>query len=240
MSDIVLFKAKIEDNIKSGVSSLVLPNFENRDQSLSSYISYVNSIPMLSLQEEVEFAKNFMENKDLEAANKLILSHLRVVIKIAFQFSRYKVPLMELIAEGNYGLVRAVQKFDYTKGFRFVTYAIWWIRAAIREYLANFTSVVRSGVKKIQDYSSDISLSNIDNISIDSEDMNEGIDLSNKILKIKKAAEKLSDREREIFYARAFEKNDTLEVLAKRFSISKERVRQIYESSLEKIKNMVS
>lgn len=207
------------------------------DKGLGSYIKYVNSIPMLSLEDEVMYAKDYFENKNKESANMLILSHLRVVVKVASNFSRYGVSMMELISEGNYGLVRAVEKFDYTKGFRFVTYALWWVRAAIKKYVSDSFSIVKSGIKHVSgsDVSIDSEMENV--LRYDSIGVEDSVEISIQNKKIKFAIEKLNEREREIFCARFFEKK-TLDELSSRFQISKERVRQLQNIAFLKVKKI--
>ncbi|MEI6484335.1 MAG: sigma-70 family RNA polymerase sigma factor, partial [Betaproteobacteria bacterium] len=109
----------------------VLPPLGNLD----AYISAVNRLPMLTLEQEQEFAKKLKENNDLEAAGKLILSHLRLVVSISRQYAGYGLPHADLIQEGNVGLMKAVKRFDPEHGVRLVSYAMHWIKAEIHEYI---------------------------------------------------------------------------------------------------------
>lgn len=120
------------------------------DAGLASYIQKVNSLPYLTQEEEYMLAKRLAEHQDLEAAHKLTTSHLRLVVKIAMGFRGYGLPLLEMISEGNIGLMQAVKKFDPEKGFRLSTYAIWWIKASIQEYILRSWSLVKIGTTAAQ------------------------------------------------------------------------------------------
>ena len=100
---------------------------------------------MLDAEEEYMLAKNWRENGNLQSAHKLVTSHLRLVAKIAMGYRGYGLPVNELISEGNLGLMQAVKKFDPDKGFRLATYAMWWIKAAIQEYVLKSWSLVKMG-----------------------------------------------------------------------------------------------
>ena len=117
---------------------------------LNQYLSAVNKFPILSEKEEYMLAKRWQNHKDSQAARKLITSHLRLVARIAFGFRGYKLPLEDLISEGNVGLMKAVKKFDPEKGFRLSTYAIWWIRASINEFILKSWSLVKLGTTAAQ------------------------------------------------------------------------------------------
>jgi RNA polymerase sigma-32 factor len=110
---------------------------------LNSYLWEIRRFPMLEPHEEYMLAKRWREYGDHEAANKLVKSHLRLVAKIARSYRGYGLPISDVIAEGNVGLIQAVQRFKPEKGFRFATYAVWWIRAAIQEYILRSWSLVR-------------------------------------------------------------------------------------------------
>lgn len=120
------------------------------ESALSSYMDKVNKLPYLTPEEEYMLAKRLADHQDLDAAHKLITSHLRLVVKIAMGFRGYGLPLLEMISEGNIGLMQAVKKFDPEKGFRLSTYAIWWIRAAIQEYVLRSWSLVKIGTTAAQ------------------------------------------------------------------------------------------
>ena len=106
--------------------------------------------PVLSKQEEYEIAVNYHENGDLEAANKLVLSNLRFVMKIAGEYKTYGFPLMDLIQEGTIGLMHAVKKFNPYKGYRLISYAVWWIKARIHGHIMKFWSSVKIGTTQAQ------------------------------------------------------------------------------------------
>ena len=112
---------------------------------LTRYIEEIRRVPMLEPQDEYLLAKRWREHDDLEAVHKLVNSHLRLVIRIATGYRGYGVPISELISEGNVGLMQAVKRFEPEKGFRLATYAMWWIKAAIQEYILRSWSLVKMG-----------------------------------------------------------------------------------------------
>jgi RNA polymerase sigma-32 factor len=112
---------------------------------LSRYLEEIRRFPMLEPQEEYMLAKRWREHEDREAAHKLVTSHLRLVAKIAMGYRGYGLPIGEVISEGNVGLMQAVKRFDPDKGFRLATYAMWWIKAAIQEYILRSWSLVKMG-----------------------------------------------------------------------------------------------
>jgi RNA polymerase sigma-32 factor len=118
--------------------------------NLSRYLREIRSFPMLEPQEEYMLAKSWREHEDLDAAHKLVTSHLRLVAKIAMGYRGYGLPLGELISEGNLGMMQAVKRFDPDRGFRLATYAMWWIRAAIQEYILHSWSLVKLGTTAAQ------------------------------------------------------------------------------------------
>jgi RNA polymerase sigma-32 factor len=118
--------------------------------SLTSYLSKIKKFPMLTHKEEYTLAKNWKEKGDLKSAQKLVTSHLRLVAKIAMGYRGYGLPVSELISEGNIGLMQAVKKFDEKKGFRLATYAMWWIKASIQEYVLRSWSLVKMGTTTAQ------------------------------------------------------------------------------------------
>ena len=256
---------------------------------------------MLTAEEEYMLAKRFKEHGDSEAAHKLVTSHLRLVAKIAMGYKGYGLPVTDLISEGNVGIMQAVKKFDPEKGFRLATYAMWWIRAQIQEYVLHSWSLVKIGttaaqkklffnLRKIKNQ-----LSSIDSGSLSPEnvreiatrlDVKEGevIDMENRLfssdqsLNIRvgeendiewqdliedknetqdkifekkdeynfrknvftKALNILNEREKEIIKLRKLnEKPLKLEELSKKYKISRERVRQIEEKALEKLRKEV-
>jgi|TARA_A100001391_G_C5037940_1_gene270077 RNA polymerase sigma-32 factor len=120
------------------------------EQGLSSYLAEIRRFPMLSKDEEFMLGKRWREHEDPEAAEKLVTSHLRLVAKIAMGYRGYGLPVAEVISEGNVGLMQAVKKFDPEKGFRLATYAMWWIRASIQEYILRSWSLVKMGTTAAQ------------------------------------------------------------------------------------------
>jgi len=118
--------------------------------SLTRYLQEIRKFPMLDADEEYMLAKAWVEHEDTEAAHKLVTSHLRLVAKIAMGYRGYGLPVSELIAEGNVGMMQAVKRFDPDKGFRLATYAMWWIRAAIQEYILRSWSLVKIGTTAAQ------------------------------------------------------------------------------------------
>jgi RNA polymerase sigma-32 factor len=118
--------------------------------SLSRYLEEIRRFPMLEPEEEFVLAKNWQEHGDVEAAHRLVTSHLRLVAKIAMGYRGYGLPLNEIISEGNVGLMQAVKRFDPDRGFRLATYAMWWIRAAIQEYILHSWSLVKMGTTAAQ------------------------------------------------------------------------------------------
>ena len=118
--------------------------------SFASYLAKIRKFPMLDAAEEYVLAKNWREKGDKEAAHKLVTSHLRLVAKIAMGYRGYGLPVSELVSEGNIGLMQAVKKFDPEKGFRLTTYAMWWIKASIQEYVLRSWSLVKIGTTAAQ------------------------------------------------------------------------------------------
>ena len=118
--------------------------------SLSKYLTEIKKFPMLSAEEEYMLAKNWRNRGDLKSAQKLVTSHLRLVAKIAMGYRGYGLPVSELVSEGNIGLMQAVKKFDPEKGFRLATYAMWWIKASIQEYVMRSWSLVKIGTTTAQ------------------------------------------------------------------------------------------
>ena len=114
------------------------------------YLQEIQKFPILTAEEEYDYAIRFVKNEDREAAKALVQSHLRLVVKIAAKFKSYGLPIADLISEGNIGLIQAVKKFNPFKGFRFSTYAMWWIRANIQEYILKSWSLVKIGTTAAQ------------------------------------------------------------------------------------------
>ncbi len=120
------------------------------ERNLSRYLQNIRQYPMLGVEEEFMLAKRWLEHEDSDAAASLINSHLRLVAKIAKGFQGYGLPLGELISEGNVGMMQAIRRFDPDRGFRFSTYAMWWIRASIQEYVLHSWSLVKMGTTAAQ------------------------------------------------------------------------------------------
>ena len=131
---------------KSKITNLPTPSVGG----LSLYLAQIKKFPMLDAEEEYMLAKNWRERGNLKSAHKLVTSHLRLVAKIAMGYRGYGLPVNELISEGHIGLMQAVKKFDPERGFRLATYAMWWIKAAIQEYVLRSWSLVKMGTTTAQ------------------------------------------------------------------------------------------
>src|ERR1700757_1762932 len=127
-----------------------LPSSLSPEGNLSRYLSEIRKFPLLEPQEEFMLAKRWREHDDSQAAHRLVTSHLRLVAKIAMGYRGYGLPLAELISEGNVGMMQAVKRFDPDRGFRLATYAMWWIRASIQEYILHSWSLVKMGTTAAQ------------------------------------------------------------------------------------------
>ncbi len=132
-------------NVDNMNLSLVSP-----DNNLGRYLDHIKKFPMLDASEEYILAKDWLDKQDTKAAHKLVTSHLRLVAKIAMGYRGYGLPIADLIAEGNIGMMHAVKKFDPEKGFRLATYAMWWIKAAIQEFVLKSWSQVKIGTTASQ------------------------------------------------------------------------------------------
>lgn len=268
----------------------------NRNNEVSALIAKFEGFPILSKEEEIELALRLKENNDIDAAQKLITANLRNVLRLAMNYAGYGLPMEDIIQEGTIGLMIAVKKFDPSKGYRLMTYATWWIKAMIHDYILRFYSQVKLGTTKLQkrlfyglnrmsaeedvvdvditEKSQALSarldadpqqvqdiisrLTNRDQ-SLDSP-MTDGSDSSfldfladtrsnpeDKIMEMQRttfvkkqidsALMKLTPREQDIAQQRLMAENPlTLEDLGKRYSISKERVRQIENNVKTKLK----
>ena len=127
-----------------------LPIVPTEGTGLARYLDEIRRFPMLEHGEEYMLAKRWREHEDVQAAHKLVTSHLRLVAKIAMGYRGYGLPMYEIISEGNVGLMQAVKRFDPDRGFRLATYAMWWIRAAIQEYILHSWSLVKLGTTAAQ------------------------------------------------------------------------------------------
>jgi len=278
---------------------LSLSSFSNAD-SFTLYQQSIQEIPFLTEEEEYELGMRLKKDNDLEAAKKLILSHLKLVIKIARSYSGYGLPQSDLVQEGNIGLMKAVKKFDVERGVRLVSYAMFWIKAEIQEYVVKNWRLVKIATTKAQrklffnlrslkstlqplgveeiksiakslnlkeeevremefrfsgqelsiDYSNDDSeeeqfrpISYLkDSAPIPPEAIEKSETESNNIKNLQSALKKLDIRSREIVEARWLKENkaDTLHELAKKYKVSAERIRQIEENAMKKIKKFIS
>ena len=271
------------------------------ENDIYPYLKKINQFPMLTDEEEKKLAIDWLKNGNTKAAQKLVTSHLRLVAKIAMGYRGYGLPLFDLISEGNLGLIQAIRKFDPDKGFRLATYAIWWIRASIQEYVLHSWSLVKIGttaaqkklffnlrrlrnqlkkyeegyltndqIKSIsqdlgvtedevkqmegrvfnQDFSLNTPLNDendsewIDQVEDDNIDVVKRVEERDELEKRKalynQAVKKLEPRELEILTARRLdEETKTLEDLSQKYSISRERVRQIENKAIKKLQEEI-
>ena len=271
----------------------------------TAYFAAIRRFPVLSAEEEEAFARAWVERGDVDAAHRLITSHLRLVAKVAAGYRGYGLSMQDMIAEGNIGLMHAVKRFDPDKGFRLTTYALWWIRAAIQEYIIRSWSLVKMGTtgaqkklffnlrkakRRIGAYESrqlrpdetariardlsvetdeviemnnrlfgrDSSLNRPVDESGESEDSRERIDLvpdagpnQEQVLGERQertyrrqllaaAMAQLGQREKTVLAERRLcEPPVTLDVLAERFGVSRERIRQIENRAMEKLRQSI-
>jgi RNA polymerase sigma-32 factor len=282
-------------------TSLVAPSVTD-DAGFANYLRTIAQFPILSAEEEYDYASRWAKNQDNDAAEKLLVSHLRLVVSVAYDFRNYGIPVQELVASGNMGLMQALQKFDPEKGFRFSTYAMFWIRAEIYETILNNWSIVKIGTsanqkrvffnlarakralgimdgnlsddqtQQIANYLSvpaedvkrmstrivarDLSLNAparsteqdgadmLSNLSDSKTDIVENVERSEFMRRgsalLKKHLADLPERDREILRARRLtEPALTLDALAKKYKISRERVRQIEERAYNKLREAI-
>lgn len=275
------------------------------DAAVSKYLKEINSFPILSVEEEKQLFERWRNQRDIAAAQSLVSSHLRIVPKIAYGYQGYGLPIMDLISEGNLGLMHAVKKFEPDYGYRFSTYAVWWVKASIQDYILKSWSLVKISssaahkklffnFKKLKNKINNLKLlgeakdgeitdiddnqyiaeqlglkrKDVDAIELRlagdtslnysaNDDEREIIDViecptedqESMLIEqnyqeyrkriIGSAMQKLNAREKEIIESRILtsEKPVTLDILSKKFNVSKERVRQIEARSLEKLKS---
>src|SRR6266576_3737904 len=223
------------------------------ESGLTRYIEEIRRVPMLEPHDEYMLAKRWREHGDHEAAHKLVNSHLRLVARIATGYRGYGLPISELISEGNVGLMRAIKRFEPDKGFRLATYATWWIKAAIQEYILRSWSMVKMGTTanqrkmffNLRKAKSKISVLNEgdmrpDQVKIIARRL--GVTQTDVIYMNRRLGgdASLNDRERRIFEARRLaEEPITLNELADEFGVSRERVRQISVCAFEKVQKSV-
>ena len=217
---------------KNQISNLPIPSVGG----LSIYLAQIKKFPMLDAEEEYMLAKNWRENGNLKAAHKLVTSHLRLVAKIAMGYRGYGLPVNELISEGNIGLMQAVKKFDPDKGFRLATYAMWWIKASIQEYVLRSWSLVKMGTTTAQKKL----FFNLKKLKNQIAPQSEG-DLRDEY--VDEIANKLDVSKNEVISMnrRLSEEPKTLEELSIKYKISRERIRQIETKAFEKLqKSMIN
>ena len=276
-------------------STYSLPSLSN-EGGLSGYLVQIKKFPMLESGEEYMLAKSWRDRGDLKSAEKLVTSHLRLVAKIAMGYRGYGLPVSEMVSEGNIGLMQAVKKFDPEKGFKLATYAMWWIRASIQEYILRTWSLVKIGttsaqkklffnLKKLKNKiaprsEGDLKKEHVDEIAdrlnVSAEEvvsMNRRLSGQEKSLNdlvgetgdqwqdwlVDKSMDQelkvsqnqefkqrqnlfeesihiLNSREKEILYARRLnDEPTTLDVLSKKYKISRERIRQIENKAFDKL-----
>lgn len=138
------------DQKKVTLSPQVIPSVSEGGSALQNYMLKISKIPLLTREEEYQLAVAYFETKDPQIGKRLIQSNLRFVVKVAAEYSKFSSKVMDLIQEGNMGLIKAVQEFNPYKGARLITYAVWWIRGYIQEYLMRHHSIVRIGTNKKQ------------------------------------------------------------------------------------------
>ena len=272
-----------------------LPVLSN-EGGLGLYLAQIKKFPMLDAEEEYMLAKNWRKTGNLKSAEKLVTSHLRLVAKIAMGYKGYGLPVNEMISEGNVGLMQAVKKFEPEKGFRLATYAMWWIKAAIQEYILRTWSLVKIGtttaqkklffnLKKIKnkiaprtegdlrnehvsEIAKKLNVSEEEVVSMNrrlsgkehslnapiGEDGDQWQDwvvdkemdhelrfaqqeeMGQRKALLQDSIKILNEREKEILYARRLTDEPlTLEVLSKKYKISRERIRQIENKAFEKL-----
>ena len=124
--------------------------FSSNSGSLAVYLTEINRYPLLKVDEEQALARKFAKDADLDAAHRLVTANLRFVVKVSYEYRSYGIKMADLIQEGNIGLMKAVQKFDADKGIRLISYAVWWIRAFIQNYILKSWSLVKLGTTQAQ------------------------------------------------------------------------------------------
>ncbi len=295
-------KKQIKNALPVAQNSLPAVGAVGADASLARYIQTIQKFPILTAEEEYEYASQWVKNQDKIAAEKLVASHLRLVVSVAYDFKNYGIPVTDLIASGNMGLMQALQKFDPEKGFRFSTYAMFWIRAEIYETILNNWSIVKIGTsanqkrvffnlsrakralgimdanlsdeqaRQIAEYldvpendvrrmatrvgARDVSLnapmhsddgvardilSNLPDSHTNIEEMAENMEFRRRGYDLlRRHLADLPPRDREILTARRLtEPVSTLESLAQKYGISRERVRQIEERAYTKLRDVI-
>ena len=270
------------------------------DNGLAAYLDEIKKFPVLSEEQELALVKDFQESGNMQAAQTLVTSHLRLAARIAFNYRHYGLPLLDIISEANLGLMQAVKKFDLSKKVRLATYAIWWIKASINDYILRSWSLVKMGTKAAQkklfynlgrikarlgiyenkelepdvvkSIARELVVEEDDvvemnrrlggdkslNVSVSDEDESEQIDFlvdksqnveeslsrrqeaNYKMQILQKCLSQLNEREQYIVKNRMLtEHPETLEEIGQKFNSSRERIRQIEKTSLDKLKALV-
>ncbi len=259
------------------------------NDNLTKYLAQIDKYPLLTPQEEKRLAIKYYERKDINAAHKLVTSNMRFVVKIALEYRHYNVKLMDLIQEGNLGLMMAVKKFNPHKGFRLISYAVWWIRAYIQNFIMKTWSLVKIGTTQLQrklfyslnkvqpennadmlideskiekkakdfenrlklrDVSLDVTLdeesreSHLDQLVDEDENLEERISKQEEdnVLRqtVGQAVKTLPEREQYIIKYRVMADNPlSLQEIGEKYNISKERVRQLEQKALAKLKHSI-
>lgn len=284
--------------------SIKNPSFlKSADGGFAQYLREIQKFPILTHEEEFAYGTRFAQTGDKEAAKMLIQSHLRLVVKIAGKFRNYGLPIFDLVAEGNLGLMQALKKFDPNKGFRFSTYSMWWIRAFIQDYVLRSWSLVKIGttaaqkklffnlhkIKKRLGVTTNENALALDHISQIANDLNvttkEVVDMNSRLSQsdtslnnlvgdedgakevvdfmassdesqeeiaihnqeksrqqamFQAAFATLNEREKDVLVKRQMSENSlTLEELSQIYKVSRERIRQIEENAIRKIKKEI-
>ena len=276
---------------------------KSSENGFLKYLREIQKFPLLTEEEEFEFGERFARTGDKTAAKMLVQSHLRLVVKMARKFKNYGLPIIDLVSEGNLGLMQAVKKFDPHKGFRFATYAMWWIRAYMQDYILRSWSLVKIGTtaaqkklffnlhkikkklgaspdkallpdhithiannlhvlpKEVVEMNSRLSQSDtsLNKLIGDEDNSSEMVDLmesddasqeeiairnqekSRQEAMFQKAFATLNEREQDILFKRQMLENPlTLEELSQIYQVSRERIRQIEENAIRKIKKEIA
>lgn len=234
--------------------------------TLDTYIAEINRFPLLTRDEEHRLALDYFDSKDLDSAHKLVTSNLRFVVKIAFEYRNYGVSLRDLIQEGNLGLMSAVKKFDPHKGVRLISYAVWWIRSFIQDFIIRTKSLVKRNAKALKrhlfyrhdtpadPYHPDLSLdtpvgddgvAHLDSLRDPHAGHEEAFAAAQEsaIVKseVKNALGLLNEKERYVVEARVMaEEPASLRAIGERFGVTRERVRQIESAALKKLGKRLS
>ena len=237
-----------EDEVDLENIDLSVPEGVSIEDPVRMYLKEIGKVPLLSAEEEIELAKR-MENGDQAAKKRLAEANLRLVVSIAKRYVGRGMLFLDLIQEGNLGLIKAVEKFDYTKGYKFSTYATWWIRQAITRAIADQARTIRIPVHMVETINKLIRVSRqlLQELGREptpeeiAEEMNMPVERVREILKISQEPVSLeTEREQKVLRLR-FGLDDgrarTLEEVGKEFSVTRERIRQIEAKALRKLRH---